>query len=83
MELPPSVSPFGAYVPAVRTGNLLFLTGMPLMVDHEPKFVSRAGKELNTEQAYGAAYTAAPNALAAARQQVAALDKPWVRPGWK
>ena len=26
IELPPAPAPFGAYVPAVQTGNLLFLT---------------------------------------------------------
>jgi enamine deaminase RidA (YjgF/YER057c/UK114 family) len=35
MELPPAPAPFGAYVPAVQTGNLLFLTGMLPTVGHE------------------------------------------------
>ena len=75
IELPPAVTPFGAYVPAVRTGNLLFLTGMLPTVGHEPKFVGLAGKELNTEQSRAAAYAAALNALAVARQQLGSLDK--------
>lgn len=75
IELPPAVAPFGAYVPAVRTGNLLFLTGMLPTVGHEPKFVGRLGKELNTEQGRSAAYAAALNALAVARHQLGSLDK--------
>src|SRR5512142_3189695 len=75
IELPPAVAPFGAYVPAVRTGNLLFLTGMLPTVGHEPKFVGRIGKELNTGQGRGAAYAAALNALAVARQQLGSLDR--------
>ena len=75
MELPPAVSPFGAYVPAVRTGNLLFLTGMLPTVGHRPKFVGRAGKELNIEQGRSAAYAAALNVLAVARQELGSLDK--------
>ena len=29
IHLPDAPTPFGAYVPAVQTGNLLFLSGMP------------------------------------------------------
>ena len=48
--LPPAPPPFGPYVPAVQTGNLLFLTGMLPTVGHEALFLGRAGKELNAEQ---------------------------------
>ena len=61
IELPPPPAPFGAYVPAVQTGNLLFLTGMLPTVGHEAKFLGRAGKELNAEQGRSAAYVAALN----------------------
>jgi len=59
VELPQAVTPFGSYVPAVRTGNLVFLSGMLPTVGHEPKFVGRVGKELSTEQGRNAAYAAA------------------------
>ena len=75
IELPHAPAPFGAYVPAVQTGNLLFLTGMLPTVGHEPKFLGRAGKELNTEQGRRAAYAAALNVLAVARQHLGSLDK--------
>jgi len=75
ITLPPAVTPFGAYVPAVRTGNLLFLSGMLPTVGHEPKFLGRAGKELNAEQTAAAAYAAVLNALAVARQHLGSLDK--------
>ena len=71
--LPPPVKPLGAYVQAVRTGNLLFLTGMLPTVGHEPKFRGRIGKELDAEQGREAAYAASPNALAVARQQLGSL----------
>src|SRR5580692_10538231 len=74
VQLPPPVNPFGAYVPAVQTGNLLFLTGMLPTVGHEPKFLGRVGKELNAEQARSAAFAAALNALAVARQHLGSLD---------
>jgi enamine deaminase RidA (YjgF/YER057c/UK114 family) len=75
IELPPAVTPFGAYVPAVQTGNLLFLTGLLPTVGHEPRFLGRVGKELNTEQGRSAAYAAALNVLAVARQHLGSLDR--------
>jgi enamine deaminase RidA (YjgF/YER057c/UK114 family) len=75
IQLPPPVTPFGAYVPAVQTGSLLFLTGMLPTVGHEPKFLGRVGKELNTDQGVKAAYAAALNVLAVARQHLGSLDR--------
>jgi len=75
IELPPAPPPFGPYVPAVQTGNLLFLTGMLPTVGHEPKFLGRAGKELNAEQVRSAAFAAALNVLAVARQHLGSLDR--------
>jgi enamine deaminase RidA (YjgF/YER057c/UK114 family) len=75
IELPPAPPPFGSYVPAVQTGNLLFLTGMLPTVGHEPKFLGRAGKDLNAEQVRSAAFAAALNVLAVARQHLGSLDR--------
>ena len=75
IQLPPAVTPFGPYVPAVQTGNLLFLSGMLPTVGHEPKFLGRVGKELNIEQGRNAAHAAALNVLAVARQHLGSLDK--------
>jgi enamine deaminase RidA (YjgF/YER057c/UK114 family) len=75
IQLPPAVAPFGAYVPAVRSGDLLFLTGMLPTLGHKPKYVGRVGKELTGEQGRSAAYTAALNALAVVREQLGSLDR--------
>jgi enamine deaminase RidA (YjgF/YER057c/UK114 family) len=75
IELPPAPEPFGAYVPAVQTGNLLLLTGMLPTVGHKAKFLGRAGKELNAEEGRRAAYAAALNVLAVAKQHLGSLDK--------
>jgi enamine deaminase RidA (YjgF/YER057c/UK114 family) len=75
IELPHAVTPFGAYVPAVQTGNLLFLSGMLPTVGHEPKFLGRVGRELNAEQGRSAAYAAALNVLAVAKQHLGSLDR--------
>ncbi|MBV8525451.1 MAG: RidA family protein [Acetobacteraceae bacterium] len=75
IELPPAVTPFGPYLPAVQTGNLLFLSGMLPTVGHEPKFLGRVGKDLDIEQGRAAARAAALNALAVARQHLGSLDR--------
>ena len=75
IELPPAPTPLGAYVEAVRTGNLLFLSGMLPAVGHEPKFLGRLGKELDAEQGREATRIAALNVLSAAREHLGSLDK--------
>jgi len=75
IELPPAVTPFGPYVPALRIGNLLFLSGMLPTVGHAPKFFGHVGKELNVEQGCEAAHAAALNALAVVQQQLGSLDR--------
>jgi hypothetical protein len=43
IELQPAVTPFGPFLPAVQTGNLLFLSGMLPTMGHDPKFLGRVG----------------------------------------
>ena len=75
IELTPPPTPFGAYVEAVRTGNLLFLSGMLPAIGHEPKFVGRLGKELDANTGREAVRVAALNVLSATRQKLGSLDK--------
>ena len=75
IELPAPPEPFGTYVEAVQTGNLLFLTGMLPTEGHGAKFVGRVGAELDVEAGRKAAHLAALNALAVARQHLGSLDK--------
>ena len=72
---PPPPTPFGTYVEAVQTGNLLFLSGMLPVVDHKPKYVGRLGKELDLEAGRDATRIAALGALAAAKQHLGSLDR--------
>jgi enamine deaminase RidA (YjgF/YER057c/UK114 family) len=74
IELPPPPTPFGAYVEAVQTGNLLFLSGMLPVIGHEPKFVGRLGKELDASAGREAVRVAAMNVLSAAKQKLGSLD---------
>jgi hypothetical protein len=49
IKLPAPPEPFGTYVEAVQTGNLLFLTGMLPTEGRVAKFVGRVGAELDVE----------------------------------
>ena len=75
IQLPAPPEPFGTYVEAVRTGNLLFLSGMLPTECHEAKFIGRVGAELDVEAGRKAAYLAALNVLAVAQQHLGSLDK--------
>ena len=75
IKLPAPPAPFGTYVEAVQTGNLLFLTGMLPTDGREAKFIGRVGAELDLETGPKAAYLAALNVLAVARQHLGSLDK--------
>jgi enamine deaminase RidA (YjgF/YER057c/UK114 family) len=75
ISLPAPPAPFGIYVEAVQTGNLLFLTGMLPTEAQVAKFTGRVGAELDLETGRKAARLAAFNALAVARQHLGSLDR--------
>src|SRR5262245_57825693 len=75
VPLPDAPTPFGAYVPAVQTGNLLFLSGMLATSGHTVTAVGIVGKELDVKAGREAAYTAALNVLALTRKQLGSLDR--------
>jgi enamine deaminase RidA (YjgF/YER057c/UK114 family) len=75
IKLPAPPEPFGTYVEAVQTGNLLFLSGMLPTEGHGAKFIGRLGAELDVEAGRKAAHLAALNVLAVARQHLGSLDK--------
>jgi len=75
IDLPPPPAPFGAYVEAVQTGNLLFLSGTLPLESGVPKFVGRIGRDLSMEDGRRATYLATLNALAAARVHLRSLDR--------
>jgi enamine deaminase RidA (YjgF/YER057c/UK114 family) len=75
IQLPDAPTPFGAYVPAVQTGDLLFLSGMLATAGHTATVVGIVGKELDVNAGRRAAATAALNALALTRKQLGSLDR--------
>ena len=65
LTLPPVVAPVAAYVPAVRTGDLVFTSGQLPMVAGQLSAVGKVGAQVSPEQAKELARTCALNALAA------------------
>jgi enamine deaminase RidA (YjgF/YER057c/UK114 family) len=65
LTLPPAAAPVAAYVPAVRTGNLVFTAGQLPLVDGKIEFVGKVGSDVTPEQAKDMAQVCALNALAA------------------
>jgi len=75
IDLPAPPQPFGTYAEAVRTGHLLFLSGMLPTEGRAAKFIGRVGAELDVEAGRLAARLAALNGLAVAREHLGSLDK--------
>lgn len=74
LELPDGMAPAGAYVPAVRTGSLLFLSGHgPIRHDGSP-VRGKVGTDLDLEAAIDAARLTGLNLLAAMRRELGTLD---------
>ncbi|NYJ14518.1 enamine deaminase RidA (YjgF/YER057c/UK114 family) [Rhizobium leguminosarum] len=75
ITLPPPPTPLGAYVEAVRSGKLVFFSGMLPVINREPRYVGRVGGALTTEDGRKAAETATLSALAAAKDYLGSLDR--------
>jgi enamine deaminase RidA (YjgF/YER057c/UK114 family) len=65
LELPQVVPPVAAYVPAARTGNLVYTSGQLPMVDGKLPATGKVGGEVDPGHAKELAATCALNALAA------------------
>lgn len=68
IELPPANAPAGNYVPFVRTGDLLFISGQIPVIDGKPAFIGTLGSEISVEDGAMAARTCALSILAQARE---------------
>jgi len=63
LVLPVSSKPIAAYVPAVRTGNIVFTAGQLPMVDGKIAREGKVGSDVTVEEAYELAKICALNAL--------------------
>ena len=75
IALPPAPKPVATYIPAVRAGDLLFLSGTGPFEDGQIAFAGKLGRDLTVEQGYEAARLTLLNALAMVRQELGTLDR--------
>lgn len=74
ITLPPVAAPAAAYVPFVRTGNLVFLSGHIAKKDGKP-WVGQLGKGISTEEGKAAARAVAVDLLGTLHAAVGDLNK--------
>ena len=78
LALPPAPTPVANYVPAVRAGNLLFVSGHgpALVKDGKTHYIrGKLGKDLTVEQGYDAAKQVTLNILQSIKGTIGDLDK--------
>ena len=74
LTLPEVVRPLAAYVPAVRTGSYVYVSGQLPMVNGELPATGKVGAEVDVAQAKALARVCALNALAAVASVTGSLD---------
>lgn len=75
IKLPDAPSPAGNYLPAVQTGNLLYLSGAICLVDGKMTHTGKVGRDCDIEHACAAARICALNILAVAKKHLGSLEK--------
>ena len=75
IELPPAATPVANYVPAVRSGNLVFLSGHGPRDEQGNMITGKVGADLTVEQGYQAARRIAIGLLGSLKSVIGELDK--------
>ncbi len=75
LTLPQPPKPVANYVPAVKTGNLRFVSGHGPYNDGKTKISGKVGRELTIEEGYQTARNVALNCLASVRDTIGDLNK--------
>ncbi|MBX9625176.1 MAG: RidA family protein [Gemmataceae bacterium] len=75
LTLPPAPKPVAVYKPAVRAGNLLFVSGHGPLKPDKTLILGRVGENLTTEQGKEAARQTGLAILATLRDTLGSLDK--------
>ena len=75
ITLPTPPSSVAAYIPWVRTGNQIILSGQLPWQDGEMAYTGKLGSHLEVEQGYAAARLCAINAIAQLKDAVGVLER--------
>ncbi|MCG8409548.1 MAG: RidA family protein [Phycisphaerales bacterium] len=74
ITLPTAPAPVGSYVPGIRTGNLVMVSGQIPIKDGVITVKGKVGRDVTLEEANGAARQCALNALAIAAETAGGVD---------
>lgn len=72
--LPEVPAPVAAFVPCVRAGNLLFVSGQGTMLNGVWQFQGKVGEKYTVDEGYQAAVVAVLNCLAVVKSAIRDLD---------
>ena len=75
LTLPEVAAPVASYIPAVRSGNLVFTSGQLPFVEGKLPRTGKVGAEVAVDEAAELARTCAVNAIAAAKTVIGDLDR--------
>jgi enamine deaminase RidA (YjgF/YER057c/UK114 family) len=75
IQLPPAPSALANYVPAVRSGNLVFLAGQGPITGGKATVTGKVGAEITEEEGYKIARATILNSLAALKAEIGSLDR--------
>jgi enamine deaminase RidA (YjgF/YER057c/UK114 family) len=73
--LPQQPKPVANYVPTVRVGNLLFVSGHGPFNDGKIKMAGKLGRDLTVDEGYLVARSVGLNCLASIKAAIGSLDK--------
>ncbi|RLB03503.1 MAG: RidA family protein [Deltaproteobacteria bacterium] len=75
ITLPPAPEPVASYVPAVITGNLIYVSGQIPIREKKLVYEGIVGKDVSLEQAQEAAKICIINVLAVVKKELRTLDR--------
>ena len=75
IELPEAPDPLGSYIPVLRTGNLVFLSGMLPLIQGKLTRQGKVGKDITLDEAREDARVATVNALSILKASIGSLEK--------
>jgi enamine deaminase RidA (YjgF/YER057c/UK114 family) len=75
VSLPAPAVPVAAYVPCVRTGSLVYVSGQVPVLDGKPSHLGHLGDDVDLEDGRAAARTCAVNVLAALKAELGELSR--------
>jgi enamine deaminase RidA (YjgF/YER057c/UK114 family) len=75
VDLPAPAAPVAAYVPTVRTGNLVYVSGQVPTVEGKPTHLGHLGADVDLAAGRAAARTCAINVIAALKAELGELSQ--------